>query len=302
MTVAISKGNLQLLRLLVEQGGDVGRVGDSCGIAVKAACAAGWGSQRLYDILQYLVGEGADINVVSCQQFGSALGQAAYMGDRGLVSFLLGSGADPLHIGGMHYHNRAALGGAYPTALDAALLGSRVRSDPNSAIGLVTELSKVMEDRNLSPPQRSPPFPMPHTRSSAIQSPTVDNRSSTCSSLEGIFDLPTHAALTEQHANISCTVLNEELIIKVLVQLVNGTGTDIDAPELTCYENWIRNDVWYFISQGYDFGEAYAAARVGWRRFNKPDFVNRVEQHRGQWLRIAQEIDKERVDSIEICQ
>ena len=50
-----------------------------------------------------------------------------------------------------------------------------------------------------------------------------------------------------------------------------------------------------------NFGEAYAAARVGWRHFNKPgvDFVHLVEQHRGQWLDIAQEIDKERTNSIQ---
>ena len=103
MAVAISIGNLELLRLLVERGGDVSRVGDSCGIALRAALAAGdWDPQRLYGILQYLVNEGADINVVSSQQFGSALGQAAYMGDTGLVSFLLWCGTDPFHVGGMY--------------------------------------------------------------------------------------------------------------------------------------------------------------------------------------------------------
>ena len=90
LAAAITKGNLQLLRLLVQCGGNIGSVGDSCGIALRAALATGWGSQQLYDILQYLVDEGADINVVSSQQFGSVLGQAAYMGDTRLVSFLLG--------------------------------------------------------------------------------------------------------------------------------------------------------------------------------------------------------------------
>ena len=50
------------------------------------------------------------------------------------------------------------------------------------------------------------------------------------------------------------------------------------------------------------FRSAYAAARVGWRHFNKPDFINRVAQHRGQWLDIAQEIDKERANSIYLDQ
>ena len=109
--------------------------------------------------------------------------------------------------------------------------------------------------------------------------------------------MPAYAALTARHADISCAILEEELIVKVLVHLVIGTGAE--APEFKRYEDWIRNDVRYFVTQGYDFGEAYAAARVGWRHFNDLDFVYFVEQHRGQWLDIAQEIDKKRANSIQ---
>jgi len=299
LTAAIRGGNMQLLRFLVARGGDV-RLGDSCRTAIGAALAAGWDSQRLHDILQYLVDEGADINVVSSQEFGSALGQAAYMGNMSLVTFLLGCGADPLHVGGTYY--QGALEGAYPTALDAALsLGSNAQSDPD--LGLITELSKVMEcNGKFSQLQRSPPFPMPFTKTGAVRNLMVkavvkmDGKPDTCYDDQGIRGLPVSAALTAQHADISCAALNQELIIQGLVQLVIGIGTD--TLEFKRYENWIRNDVRYFVTRGYDFGEAYAAARVGWRHFRKPEFVHVVERHRGLWLRNAQKIDKERVNSI----
>ena len=210
------------------------------------------------------------------------------MGGMRLVSCLLRCGADPFHVGGMHY--RAALGGAYPNALDAARsTGSKAQA------GLLAILSDKIES-NREYRQHSPPFPMAYTRSTLTTSTKIADGPSTCYDLEGICNLPTAVALTAQHADIPCAILEEELIVKVLVQLVNGTGTG--TREFKLFEDWIRNDVRYFVTQGYDFGEAYAAARVGWRHFNKPDFVHLVEQHRGQWLRSAQEIDTERANSI----
>ena len=209
------------------------------------------------------------------------------------VCHFIGCGADPFHVGGMYY--RIALAGAYPNALDAALSpGSSATPD------LVGVLSDVMQCKGkLRELQRSPPFPMPHTRPTltTMTVADLDGGHSTCPNPEqGICDLPADAALTTQHADISCVTLKEELIVKVLVQLVIGTGTD--TPEFKHYEDWIRNDVRYFVTRGFDFGEAYAAARVGWRHFNEPDFIHLVAQHRGQWLRIAQEIDEERANSI----
>jgi len=297
LTTGISQGNVQLLRLLVERGGDV-RLGDSCGTAIRAALAAGWDSKRLYSVLQYLVDEGADINVVSSQQFGSALGQAAYMGDTGLVSFLLERGADPFHVGGMY--NRTALAGMYPTALDAALSpGTRAHLDLIAVL-----LHSMKYYGKYIDLQRSPPFPMSYTRFGAMQSVSamtvhvaeMDHGPSTFP--EDICNLPAHATLTAQQADILCAALKEESVVQVLTRLVIGTGIDHDMLGFRRYEDWIRNDVRYFVTHGYDFGDAYAAARVGWRHFNKPDFIHLVAQHRGQWLRIAQNLDKERVNSI----
>ena len=155
------------MRLLVKQGGDVSTVGDSCGIALKAALAAGWDSQRLYDILQYLVDEG-----------------------------------------GTHYY-RAALRGAYPNALDAARSpDSKAQPDLLAMLSDKMKCSDHEESREL---QRSPPFPMPYMRSE------MANRPSSRPNPKGICDLPAYAALTAQHADISCAILEEELIIKVLV-------------------------------------------------------------------------------------
>jgi len=284
ITAAISKGNVQLLRLLIERGGDV-KLADSCGTAVRAALAAGWDSKRVQRILQYLLGKGADINIVSSHQFGSALGQAAYMGDTGLVSFLLECKADPLHVGGTY--NRTSTG-EYPTALDAAQsLGNKAQPD------LISVLSDAMEcSGGPSQRQRLPPFPMPYTRPDAIWSTT------TLTDPKCFRNLPVHANLTAQQADISCTALTEEFVIKMLVQLVIGTDTDLGMPEFKQYEDWIRNDVRYFVTERYDFGTAYAAARVGWRHFDKPDFMHLVPQHRDQWRRIAHKIDNERVNSI----
>ncbi|KAF8418424.1 ankyrin repeat-containing domain protein, partial [Tirmania nivea] len=298
LTVAISKGNLQLLRLLVKRGGDVSRQGDGCGTALRAALAAGWSSEQLSGILQFLVEAGADINVVGSQQFGNALGHAAYMGNTELVSFLLERGADLLHVGGMYNQTST---GAYPTALDAALSpGSQAQSDLiamlSGAMGYSGEFSQLHA-------QRSPPFPMPYTRSDAMPMIAVANIRGgpyTYPDTEDIRNLPAHAALTPQQADISCAALKEELVVQVLVHLVIGTctATNHAVPESKCYKDWIRNDVRYFVSHGFDFGEAYAAARVGWKHFSEPDFVHLIAQHRGQWHGIAQKIDKERDNSI----
>ncbi|KAF8418422.1 hypothetical protein EV426DRAFT_707566 [Tirmania nivea] len=100
LTAALSKGNLELLQLLVQRGGDLSRLDDSCGIetALRAAQTTG-----------------------PLQGFG-------------LVP--AGSWADPFHVGGTY--NRTALDGVYPTALDAALsFGSKAQSD---LIKLLSEL------------------------------------------------------------------------------------------------------------------------------------------------------------------
>jgi len=75
----------------------------------------------------------------------------------------------------------------------------------------------------------------------------MDGRLDTCSDSEWIGDLPAYAALTAQHADIPCAILKEELVVKALVQLVIGTGTG--TPEFKLYEDWIRNDVRYFVTQ-----------------------------------------------------
>ena len=284
LTTAISKGNVQLLRLLVGRGADVNRVSGRYGTAIGAALAADWEPEQLYGILQYLLEVGADINAINSEQVGSALGQAAYKGDTGLVSFLLERGADPFHVG-----STCNPTGAYPNALDAAQsMGSKAGPD------LIAMLSNVMTCRGKSSiPPRCPPFPMPHTKSGTMVLAKMD---ATCPNLEGTVarNHRAQAALTAHRADIPCTTLEEELLVQALVQLV--IGTDTDTPEFARYGGWIRNDVRYIVSQDYDFGNAYAAARVGWRHFNRLDFL--VAQHRDYWLRNAQKIDNERVNSI----
>ena len=64
---------------------------------------------------------------------------------------------------------------------------------------------------------------------------------------------------------------------------------------------WIQNDVSYFVACNYDFGLAYAAARVAWAHFNQPSVdCNDISVHRAQWHQRAQMLDEARSKAIEI--
>jgi len=308
LTTAISNKKVQLVELLVGHGADVNRLGGSYGTPLGAALATALEPKERDRVIKFLLDKGADINAVSCLQFGSELGKATYMGDKELVSFLLKHGADPFHVGGTY--DRTALTGRYPNALDAAQSSGSKAGPALIAVLMYAMKCKTIdtdigESRSLASIPPVPPFPVPYP---ATYTTTLDAGSPTGCALstgpnidhESICNLPTHGILTTQQADLLCTAANEELIAQALVKLVVGIPTNTPEFEhfVHQYQYWIRNDVRYFVTQGYDFGQAYAAARVGWKHFNEPGFMHMAAYHRGQWLRTAKTIGEARVNSI----
>ncbi|KAF8430347.1 hypothetical protein EV426DRAFT_581116 [Tirmania nivea] len=281
--------NERIVTLLLGRGADVNTVGGTYGTALGAA--AYQGNER---IVTLLLARGADVNTVY-SKYGTILGHAIYQGNANMVALLLDWGADAIYVGG-HYDTAQ---GEYPTALDAArsgkaspdliaLVASTIEEGLKRAIG-----EKMGVDYNYNEVEVTsrPPFPMPYTQSyTKVGAP-----------------LPTYAgiypntvfhpgdAITPEQANFPCGDLSEELLSRLLVSLI---GIDINELEGSRDENlqrWIRNDIRYFVSQKFDFGLAYAAARVGWKRFReKAD----ISVQRARWLKKAKELDEARTQAI----
>jgi len=136
---------------------------------------------------------------------------------------------------------------------------------------------------------------MPYTRSTLStyhHFQQNDGATSSCNFTDSPFPIVFRAGepITSAQADFLCTELNEETLISLLVSLVGIH--DMAAKRL---QGWIRNDIRYFISQNFDFGLAYAAARVGWKHFNEG--VN-IAVQRGRWLKKEKEIGVARIQAI----
>jgi len=102
--------------------------------------------------------------------------------------------------------------------------------------------------------------------------------------------------ITSEQADVPCRGLNEEDLCRSLATLV---GLHKDTTQVK--RQWIRNDVRYFISCNFDFGLAYAAARVAWKHFNEHSVdPNLISMQRAQWHEYAQVLDEARSKAIEI--
>lgn len=206
------------------------------------------------------------------------MGKAVHEGDELLVSWLLDRGADPFHVGGKYKTD----GYGYATALDAAQ-SLTSKAGPK----LVALLSETMAERDTGPDDKAwPPFPMPYVGPCA---PVQDCGGTplTHTNCDNILNFPPQSILTAEQADIPCGALKEEVLVKILVELVG-----IRAQVAENLDPWIRNDVGYLVHQGYDLGLAYAAVRVGWKRFNEPEF--NVAAHRHKWLKRAKKLDEVR--------
>src|SRR5205807_517082 len=116
---------------------------------------------------------------------------------------------------------------------------------------------------------------------------------STCLHPDVVFHAGDH--ITAEQANFPCEKLNEEVLSHLLVSLVGIDMNKVEESRAEGVKGWIRNDIRYFVSQKFDFGLAYAAARVGWKHFSeKVD----ISVQRARWLKKAKELDEVRTQAI----
>ena len=305
---AVFRWSERIVALLLDRGAGVNTVGGKYGTVLGVAV-----SQGHEGLVTRLLDQGADINTV-CGKYGTTLGLAVYQGNEKMVALLLGGGADTVHVGG----NYETAQGEYPTALDAARAG-------NAAPGLFALVAHAVEkglrgfsatDKSMNANHsrmdelaRQPPFPIPYTRSytepSVYPLEIVSHR---CQQTEvpppaycGLSpDTIFHVGdvITPEQANFPCEALNGELLGRMLVALIGINTNEAEEPRAKCFQRWIRNDIRYFLSQKFDFGLAYSAARVGWKHFNGTADDTSISVQRARWLKKAKELDEARTQAI----
>ena len=281
LTVAARVSSVAIVSLLLDQGADINMVGGTYQTPLSAAVFAGG-----KDVASLLLDRGADINLVY-GKFGTVLAQAIHEGMKETVLYLLERGADVLRVGGSY----STPLGVYPDALDAGLL----KADPTLLAPVRAAVEKQIANQPTNPyanPLISrPPFPMPYTgpdpvfRLPSSQISSLDMRSTQFYAGEDI---------SPQQSNFSCQELHADILGDLLAALV---GLDKDTTQAK--RQWIQNDARYFIARNFDFGLAYAAARVAWKDFNSVDF-DMISLQRVQWHKHAQILDEARSTAIEI--
>ena len=306
--MALALGTVNTVLLLLDRGADVNMVGGEYGTALAAAAFKGaknkvsllldrggadgeYGtalaaaiSREQWNMVSMLINHGADINLVIDSR-GTVLGRAIYEGSEEITSLLLERGADVTHVGGSY----PTSSGVYPSALDVAH-SEGSRADPTLLMLLTTETSKrngSITNASLANNEISrPPFPMPYTRPYS----TFHHRGT----------LPP-GKTSEPY--VSSNISPEQADVQVgevhLHSLAALVGLHEDTIQAKC--QWIQNDIRYFVACNYDFGLAYAAARVAWVHFNEPSVdCNVISVSRGRWHKHAQRLDDARSKAIEI--
>ena len=275
--------SMDIVSLLLDRGASINAVGGKYGTALATAAFKG-----TPQIVELLLDRGADVNAIG-GDYGTALGMAAFRGRTAMVSLLLEHGADVMRVGGSY----STPSGVYPSALDAA------RSDGSRADPTLLELLETAvrtRDPYVDPQDiiSRPPFPMPF--SALVASHHRGNRtpSATISSFDPLS--ARFGNITAEHADIPCRELDDEVLWRSLAALVGLNEEAIHARR-----QWIQNDVSYFVSCNFDFGLAYAAARVAWKDFNKHYIDSKLMSiQRGQWLKHGQLLDEARSKVIKI--
>ena len=304
LAMAVYSGSVDMVSLLLERGADINMVGGEYGTALATAVYGGSA-----DMVLLLLDRGADINMVG-GKYGTALAAAASCGNTDIVLLLLEHGADVIHAGGSYL----TASGVYPSALDAAH-SRRSRAQPALLALLQTAIGKLNEPGNQSGPRHEstapnvdivkeivsrPPFPMPHA---AVDSGLRAGRcldtlpQNPSSSDDDILSTEFHVGgnITPAQANVPCQGLDEEVLWRSLAALV-GLSERMTQAKL----EWIRNDVCYFASCNFDFGLAYAAARVAWKHFNEYSMdCSLISIQRAQWHKHAHALDEARLKAIE---
>ena len=303
LAAAVYRGQMDIVRLLLDRGADVNMVGGKYGtplvVAVTEAAAEGEGGTG---IVSLLLDRGASINMVS-GEYGTALAAAAAGWSPHTALLLLERGAsismiDEVHTGAL-FAAAAFEGitnivsllldrgtdvnmdcGKFGTALAAAVSGGRtdiasLLLERGARRADVTAVTRVCGSYSTAIVKQSgpgnqlvypddneiawPPFPMPYT------GPNHHNITPS-SGLRSLDILSTEFCaggnLTPGQAGVPCSMLKEEVLWNSLAALV-GLHDDITLAK----HQWIRYDLCYFVTHNFDFGLAYAAARVAWRHF-----------------------------------
>jgi len=286
--MAVSDGDKNIASLLLGRGADINAVSGEYGTALGVAAFNGQG-----EIVSWLLDRGADISAVH-GRYGTALGVAAYKGHKSIVSLLLDRGAVATFVGGRY----ETVDGEYPTAVHAAQSGCATPDLHALVEGALRKEFKAMGDA--ADVTHRPPFPMPHTPSRVestayqyqrqLQARTGSSPGTSTDSHR--LEFRAGASITPEQADILCTKLNTDILSRSLLTLVG-----IHAQVSERLQGWIQNDIRYFVSQDFDFGMAYAAARIGWQHFNQlaPAVAEgEISRQRGRWLSRAKEIDEAR--------
>ena len=287
LSTAAFRGKTQIVSLLLDRGADINAVGGEYGtaLAVSVLCES-------TDVVSLLLDRGADINAVG-GEYGTALAVAAFSGSTESVSLLLKHGADAMRVGGGY----STASGVYPSALDVAdSEGSR--ADTNLLALLETAITKhhakVDSDNNVI---SRPPFPMPYTGSDPALS-AGHHKLQLCSRTFSTLstELQVGGNITPEQADIPCREFKEEALWRSLAALV---GLDEDTTQAKL--KWVQDDVRYFVARNFDFGLAYAAARVAWKHFSEHSInSSMISIQRSRWHKHAQQLDKARSMAIEI--
>jgi ankyrin repeat protein len=127
LTVAVRRGNLQIVTLLIEAGANIHAMDAGCQTPLMTAAAAGD-----IEMAKFLIKSGANINMSNnCQGVeltypATALIAASWHGNSEMAQFLIDAGAD--------VHHRDATG---DTALDWAMVGEDCRKTLETVVVLV---------------------------------------------------------------------------------------------------------------------------------------------------------------------
>ena len=266
LATAAFQGETDIVSLLLDRGANINQVGGKYGTAFATAVARC--SPRTTSLL---LDHGADINFLADENCIPLLTAAAFEGITNIVSLLLDRGTDVNTVCRK-----------YGTVLAAAASGGRT-----DTVSLLLERgSDVMRvgEKHVTPVNSKiswPPFPMPYTG-------PYHHRGGASSST---FTLPTKACvggnLTPEQANFPCPKLTEEVLWNALAAFIGLEDTALAKHQ------WIRYDLCYFVAHHFDFGLAYAAARVAWKHFEYSMNPSIIFARRSQWHRHVQMLEEE---------
>ena len=288
LCVAAYRGHAAIVDLLLNKGADPNVVGGKYGTALVAAVSSKSIGMRVSVIVVALLFAGADISAMG-SEYGAALAAAVFKGRMEIVSLLLGFGADVLRVGGSY----STTSGTYPSALDVAYSeGSKADHSLVVLLRAATTKQNGCQNQptnpNIDPANNiisRPPFPMPYMPSTASFPPDVLSA--------GYY---AGGNITPAQADVPCRALNEEILQRSLATLVG-----LHEGTIRTRRQWIRNDVRYFVACNFDFGLAYAAARIAWKGFNDHSANYRaISNQRHVWHKHAQILDEARSKAIKI--